>query len=125
MAVIAGTIKGIMLLSEPWSGSGRQTAEVSVTYPAYVASTDTTNIAAVGAAIAARRRDGRTVTLTSVAEGQAGKQGTTEFFNDTLVISTDAVTGELANTVSTEIDAPAGVQERPCTIRVSYQLSAQ
>lgn len=123
MAVIAGTIKGVMLLNEPHSGSGRHVAKVSVTFPAYVASADTVNVAAVGAAIAARRRDGKTVTLKDVTEGDAGKQGSTEFFMDTLAVSTDAITGELADTSGTEIDAASGVVDRPCSFLVSYLLA--
>ena len=123
MSVIAGTIKGIQLLQGPWSGTGRHAALVTVTFPAYTASSDTTNVAAVGAAIAARRRDGKTVLLKDVTESQAGKQGATEFYLDTLAVSTDAITGELSDIDGTEIDAPNGVVDRPCGFIVSYKLS--
>lgn len=127
MAVIAGTIKGITLSSDPHSGApGRSEAEVFVTYPAYTASSDTTTVAGVGAAIAAARRDGKTVTLcpnSGVLQGKAGLHGSTTFFNDTLTVSTDAVNGELADSASTEIDAPNGVSDRPCSFKVAYILS--
>jgi hypothetical protein len=124
MAAVVGTIKGIKLLGEPFGGaSGRHVAEVFVTYAAYTASSDTTNVAAVGAAIAARRRDGKTVLLKDVTEGNAGRHGTVEFYNDTLAVSTDAITGELADIDGTEIDALSGVTDRPCSFLVSYKLS--
>lgn len=123
MAVVAGVIKGIVLECEPHSGTGRHVARVSVEFPAYVASADTVSTAAVGAAIAARRRDGKTVLLKDVTEAGAGKQGATEFYLDTLAVSTDAITGELSNIDGTEIDAPSGVVDRPCQMLVSYKLS--
>ena len=92
-------------------------------FPAYTASADTFSVAAVGAAIAARRRDGKTVLLKDVTEAGAGKQGATEFYADTLAVSTDAITGELSNIDGTEIDAPNGVVDRPCSFIVSYKLS--
>lgn len=124
MGAIAGTIVGVSMLRDPHSGTtGRHLAEVYVTYPAYTASSDTTTVAAVGAAIAARRRDGKTVTLKTVCEGQAGKHGATEFFNDTLAVSTDAITGELSDTAGTEIDAASGVTQLPCSFIVAYSLT--
>jgi hypothetical protein len=124
MAVVTGTIKGINILREPFGGaSGRGVAEVFVTYGAYTASADTTSVAGVGAAIAAVKRDGKTVTLKDVTEGQAGMHGTTEFFNDTLAVSTDAITGELSNASGTEIDAASGVTDRPCSFIVSYLVA--
>jgi hypothetical protein len=123
MAAVVGTIKGIKLVGEPFAGTGRHYAEVAVTYAAYSASSDTTNVAAVGAAIAARRRDGKTVTLKDVTEGQTGMHGGVEFFNDTLAVSTDAITGELSNSGGTEIDAASGVSDRPCSFIVSYLLA--
>jgi hypothetical protein len=127
MAAIAGTIKAIQLIGEPFDGStGRYNAQVFVTYPAYTASSDTTTVAGVGAAIAAVRRDGKTVTLAAdsgVCQSQSGLQGTTQFYNDTLTVSTDAVNGELSNVSGTEIDAPSGVTDRPCAFIVAYTLT--
>ncbi len=122
MAVIEGVIKGIALLNEPHSGTGRHAALVSVEWPAY-STADTGNVAAVGAAIAARRRDGKTVTLKDVTEAGAGKQGSTEFYMDTLAVSSDAITCELSNIDGTEINAASGVVERPCQMIVSYKLA--
>lgn len=123
MAVVEGVIGGIQLLGEPHSGTGRHFALVSVTFGAYVASADTVNVAAVGAAIAAKRRDGKTVVLKDVTEAGAGKQGATEFYLDTLAVSSDAITGELSNIDGTEINAASGVSERACQMLVSYKLS--
>jgi len=121
MAVVVGTIVGINTLREPFGGaSGRGVAEVFVTFAAYTASSDTWSTAAVGAAIAAKRRDGKTITLKDVTEGQAGKHGAVEFFADTLAVSTDAITGELSDTAGTEINAASGVSDRPCSFIVSY-----
>lgn len=122
MATVEGTIKGVQLFDPP-SGTGRHMALVTVTFPAYTASSDTVNIAAVGAEIAARRRDGKTVLLKDVTEGPAGKHGSTEFYLDTLAVSTDAITGELSNIDGTEINAASGVSDRPCGFYVSYKLS--
>lgn len=123
MAVIAGTIVGINLIKEPHGGATGHAAEVFVTYPAYDASADTTNVAAVGAAIAAKRRDGKTVTLTDVCQGQSGEHGGVEGFNDTLAVSTDAITGELSNAAGTEIDFLSGLSDRPCSFIVSYRAA--
>lgn len=121
MGAQSGTIKGIMLLREPTDGaSGRGVAEVFVSYPAYTASSDTTTVAAVGAAIAAIRRDGKTVTLKDVTEGQAGMDTAgLEYFNDTLAVSTDAITGELSDVDGTEINVAATA--RPASFIVSYK----
>ena len=123
MTAVAGTIKGVMLLGEPHSGTGRHMALVTVSFPAYTASSDTTNVAAVGAEIAARRRDGKTVLLKDVTEGPAGLEGGVEFYHDTLAVSTDAITGELSDIDGTEINAASGVTQRPCGMYVSYKLS--
>ncbi len=124
MAVVVGTIKGIQLLKEPHSGStGRHLAEVYVTMAIYEDSADTFSVAAVGAAIAARRRDGKTVTLKDVTEGNSGAHGTTEYFLDTLAVSSDAITGELASVSGTELDAASGMTDRPGSFIVSYLLA--
>jgi hypothetical protein len=124
MGAKSGTIVGIVMSGEPFGGAtSRHRAEVFVTYPAYTASTDTTTVAAVGAAIAAKRRDGKTVALTDVCQGQSGSDGTTEFYNDTLAVSTDAITGELSDIAGTEIDAASGVTARPCSFMVSYDAT--
>jgi hypothetical protein len=124
MAVVVGTIQGINLLREPHSGAlGRHIAEVFFTLAAYEDSADTFSIAAVGAAIAATRRDGKTVLLKDVCEGQAGRHGTVEFYADTLAVSVDAITGEIANDGGTELDAASGVSDRPLSCIVSYKLS--
>jgi hypothetical protein len=124
MGAVAGTIRGLVLSGEPFAGAtSRHRAEVFVTYPAYTASGDTTTVAAVGAAIAASRRDNKTVTLVGVCDGQSGLQGGVEFYNDTLTVSTDAINGELSDIAGTEINAASGVTQRACSFVVSYDLS--
>ncbi len=124
MAVVVGTVTGIKLLREPDGGIlGRHNAEVFFTLAAYEDSADTFSIAAVGAAIAAHRRDGKTVTLKSACEGQAGLHGGVVFYADTLAISTDAITGEIANDSGTELDAASGVSDRPMSLIVAYKCA--
>jgi hypothetical protein len=124
MAVVVGTITGVKLLREPTGGSlGRNLAEVYFTLAAYEDSADTFSIAAVGAGIAAVRRDGKTVLLKDVCEGQAGLHGSTVFYADTLAVSVDAITGEIANDSGTELDAASGVSDRPMSCIVAYKLS--
>jgi hypothetical protein len=120
MAVITGTILGVKLLSEPYAGAvGRYLAEVSCKFGAY-ATADTCKIAAVPTAIQNARRDGKTVTMKTVSEGLAGQHGGTEFYFDTLAISSADITGELSDKDGTEIAAANGVSDRPCTVLVSY-----
>jgi hypothetical protein len=124
MAVVVGTIRGIQLTQEPFGGAtGRHCAQVFVSMAVYEDSADTFSVAAVGAAIAARRRDGKTVTLKDVMEGNSGRHGTTEYFYDTLAVSSDAITGELGSVSGTELDAASGVTDRPGSFYVSYLLA--
>jgi len=123
MTVQAGTIKGVTLLEEPFDGStGRHVAKVSITLPAYTASTDTWSTAAVGAGIAAIRRDGKTVTLKSVCAGSSGfDTAGVEMFAGALAVSTDAITGEVHNSAGTEINSAAS--SLPMSFIVSYLLA--
>ncbi len=69
------------------------------------ASADNANAAAVGAAIAATRRDGRTITLLSAAFAAPGKLAAgTVIGAKTVAVSTDALTMELTQgDLSTEV----------------------
>lgn len=123
MTVQAGTIKGIKLLNEPINGStGRKLAEVWITLPAYTASSDTWSTAAVGAGIAAIRRDNKTVTLINVCSGSSGfDTSNVEMFAGTLAVSTDAITGEVHNAAGSEINSAAS--QLPMSFIVGYKLT--
>lgn len=122
MSLIAGTIRGINLKHKSYQGAGTTTRdfmevwEVTADFGAYTGSTDTATLVAVGAAISARARDGRTRTLAwggpAMAGGDANNQAV--LFGGTavaaLTISSDDFTGQLnaLNTVATEITTTSG-----------------
>jgi len=123
MATIAGTIRSINLKCKADQGAGTTTRdrlevwEVSADFAAYTGSTDDASLAAVGAAISARARDGATRTLLWGAPSACGADANNQAVNfcgtsvAALTISTDDLTGELCtvNTVSTEVTATSGV----------------
>lgn len=123
MATIAGTIRSINLKCKADQGAGTTTRdrlevwEVSADFAAYTGSADDASLAAVGAAISARARDGATRTLLWGASSGCGADANNQAvaFCGTsvaaLTISTDDFTGELCtvNTVSTEVTATSGV----------------
>lgn len=123
MATIAGTIRTVNLLHRAEKGAGTSTRdmtevwEVSADFAAYTGSADTASLAAVGAAISARVRDGRTRTLKWGAPMYSGADANNQAVDfcgtsvAALTISTDDFTGELCdvNTVSTELTATSGV----------------
>lgn len=122
MATISGTIRGINLLHRAEKGAGTTTRdmtevwEVSADFGAYTGSADTAALAAVGAAITARARDGRTRVLKWGAPMYSGADNNNQAIDfcgasvAALTISTDDFTGELCdvNTVSTEATATSG-----------------
>lgn len=122
MATIAGTIRGINLKSKAFQGSGTTVRdgleiwEVTADFAAYTGSADTASLAAVGAAITARVRDGKTRTLAWGVPAYCGADANNQAVNfcgtsvAALTISTDDLTGELCdiNTVSTELTATSG-----------------
>jgi len=122
MSTIAGTITSLSLMHKSYSGSGTTTRDAMETwmvladFAAYTGSSDTASLAAVGAAISAQCRDGKTRTLISAQPAMAGSDANNQAvtFNGTsvaaLTISTDDLTGELCtlNTVSTEVTATSG-----------------
>jgi len=122
MTAQAGTIQSINLKSKAFSGAGTTTRdrmevwEVTADFPAYTGSTDTATLAAVGAAISARCRDGKTRTLLWGAPAYCGADANNQpvLFGGTtvaaLTISTDDFTGQLnaINTVATEVTSTSG-----------------
>jgi hypothetical protein len=123
MSTIAGTIRGINLLHRAEKGAGTTTRdqtevwEVSADFAAYTGSGDDASLAAVGAAISARARDGKTRTLKGALPMYSGADANNQAVDfcgtavAALTISTDDLTGELCavNTVSTEVTATSGV----------------
>jgi hypothetical protein len=117
MATIAGTIRGITLVSKAFQAAGTTTKDltevwlVTADFAAYSGSADTASLAAVGAAISARARDGKTRVLKWGAPAFSGADTANQAVDfcgtsvAALTISTDDFTGELCdiNTVSTEI----------------------
>jgi hypothetical protein len=123
MSTIAGTIRGITLVNKAFTGAGTTTRDrtevylVTADFAAYTGSSDDASLAAVGAAISARVRDGRTRTLAWAGPCNAGADANNQAVNfcgtsvAALTISTDDLTGELCsvNTVSTEVTSTSGV----------------
>lgn len=99
MAAIEGVIKGIQLLndSKALNGSGAEkTCLVTADYPAYDASADTATLLAVGVAITAARRDGKTATLrASHGIGPGIDDAGNDIFQGTTTVSTDDLTFSL------------------------------
>lgn len=122
MATINGTIRGINLVNKAFNGAGTTTRDktevyfVTADFAAYTGSTDDAALAAVGAAISARIRDGKTRTLAWAGPAMAGCDANNQAVNfcgtsvAALTISTDDLTGELCsvNTVSTEVTSTSG-----------------
>lgn len=108
MATIAGTITGVSLLRSK-EGSGRKAYLLTVDFPAYTGSGDTAQIAGVGAAILAKTRNGKTVTLRGALPAAAGKDTASQdvYFTGASVqaatVSTDALTGNLSAADGTEL----------------------
>jgi hypothetical protein len=102
MAVIAGTITGVNVA---YSRAARKTYEVCVDFPAYTGASDTFSIAGVGAAIAAKNRNGKTHTLLqAMCVGCGYDTAAQAVFTGACTVSTDALTGNLTTSDgSTEI----------------------
>lgn len=123
MSTIAGTIRSCNLKSKAFSGAGTTTRdrlevwEVTADFAAYTGSGDDASLAAVGAAISARARDGATRTILWGAPAFCGADANNQAVNfcgtstAALTVSTDDLTGELCtvNTVSTEVTSTSGV----------------
>lgn len=108
MAVASGTITGVSLLRSK-EGSGRKAYLLTVDFPAYTGSSDTASIAGVGAAILAKTRNGKTVTLRGAVPIAPGKDTAAQdvYFTGTAVlaatVSSDALTGQLSAADGTEL----------------------
>lgn len=108
MAVIAGSITGVSLLRSK-EGSGRKAYLLTVDFAAYTGASDTASISAVGAAILAKTRNGKTVTLRGALPIGPGKDTAAQdvYFTGTAVqaatVSSDDLTGQLSNAAGTEL----------------------
>lgn len=112
MSTIQGTITGVVHIGRNFAGINPawNYALVSVSFPAYIATTDTINIAGVGAAIETFTKRGKTNTITSAMGVMPGKNSAgTAFYLGALTVSTDALTGGLkAADLTTEVSVPLG-----------------
>lgn len=98
MAVTSGTITNIATINAGPAGDGLQHAVVLFTMSGTYAQADNSTVAAVGAAITAQRRNGKTVTLRDVMIWQAARSQAapgTLLAMKTLAVSTDAITFEI------------------------------
>lgn len=108
MATIAGTITGVSLLRSK-EGTGRKAYLLTVDFAAYTGSGDTAQIAGVGAAILAKTRNGKTVTLRGAIPVAPGKDTAAQdvYFTGASVqaatVSSDALTGNLSAADGTEL----------------------
>lgn len=121
MAVIAGTIKGVQLLSKGKSLNGMSDEEtylVTADFAAYNAAADTAQLAGVGAAITARVRDGGTRTLRAAHGSGAGKSdANVAIYFGTMTVSTDALTFSLTNVDrTTEVGNFTTADGVPCVV---------
>lgn len=99
MTVQAGTITGVNVL---YSKGARKTYEVCVDFPAYTGASDSFSIAGVGAAIAAKNRNGKTHTLLQAMCIGAGYDTNSQaVFTGACTVSTDALTGNLTTSDGT------------------------
>lgn len=105
MATIAGTITGVNVLYSSGLGSApRKTYEVCVDFGAYTGAADDATIAGVGAAIAAKNRNGKTHTLRSaICIGPGFDTNKQAVYTGALTVSSDALNGNLAVAAGTEI----------------------
>lgn len=120
MATKAGTVKGVMLLKEDPSSDDIKLALVTFTMPAYTASSDNGELTAIGAAITAHKRNGKTVTLLGATPAGRGLQGATKYQTGTWAVSSDALTFNLNDTSASEVDAASGVSDRPLAVVIAY-----
>lgn len=110
MAVASGTITGVSLLRSR-DQEGRKAYLLTVDFPAYTGSTDTAEIADVGATILAHTRNGTTVTLQGAIPIAPGYDTNSQevFFTGTSVqaaaVSSDDLTGQLSELDGTELTA--------------------
>jgi hypothetical protein len=113
MAVIAGTITGVSHVRSKTESNASQPARkaylVTASFGAYNGAADTASITGVGAAILARTRNGKTVTLRGAMPAAAGKDTNNQdvYLTGTavqaLTVSTDDLTVQLSDRTGTEL----------------------
>jgi hypothetical protein len=110
MTVQAGTINGVTLVGSNFGGlEARKVYMLSVSFPAYTGSSDTCQIAGVGAAVATATKNGKTNTLRWGAPGPAGQDTAAQAVYATgtaveaMTVSSDALTGQLSDKAGTEL----------------------
>lgn len=134
MSVISGAIKAIELVRGADDGVAGETT--TLLYNAFVygdhaathvTTSDTMKLAAVGAAIAAARKDGKTVTLRYVGGARNAYNVTdaAKLCVKTVAISTDDITfAPTTSDYSTAADIPAAsVLSRPFAFHVAYSVA--
>lgn len=124
MALIEGTIVGVTQVGRNYTGIGTESnALIHVSFPAYVATTDTINIAGVSTRIQSDLKNGKTVTLSRAQCWAPGKNSAgTACYAGNLAVSSAALTGGLKDgplTGSSEVSVPLGTTV-PVQIVVSY-----
>jgi hypothetical protein len=108
MAVINGTIKGVTQIAS-MSNTGRKAYLLTADFAAYTGAADTATITGAGAAILAKTRNGKTVTLRGSLPAVAGLDTASQavYFTGTAVqagtVSSDDLTGQLSALDGTEL----------------------
>jgi hypothetical protein len=108
MAVINGTIRGVTQVAS-MGNTGRKAYLVTADFAAYTGASDTATITGVGAAILAKTRNGKTVTLRGAVPAIAGLDTNSQlcYFTGTAVqaatVSSDDLTGQLSGADGTEL----------------------
>lgn len=106
MATINGSITGVSLARAKGS---RKTYQLTVDFGAYTGASDTASITGIGAAIAAKTRNGKTNTLRAVVPAGAGLDTNAQdvYFTGASVqagtISSDDATGNLSTAAGVEL----------------------
>lgn len=101
MSTINGTISGVTLLR---AKGDRKSYLVSARFAAYTGASDSGQLQAVGVAIAAKTRNGKTNTIRSAACVGAGSDTAAQaVFTGAVTVSTDDLTFNLTNAAGTEL----------------------
>ena len=108
MATITGTITGVSEIRAAANG-GRKAYTVTADFAAYTGASDTAALATVGATIAARTRNGKTLTLRGAVPVAPGYDTAAQAVFMTgasvqaLTVSSDSLTGNLSGLDGTEL----------------------
>lgn len=105
MAVINGTIKGVTVLGDSFSGVGaRKLVLLTCDFAAYSGAGDTMSITGVKEEIQNTLRNGKTITLRQAASAFAGKDTNNQaVYVSQPVVSGSDLTGNLADNTNTEL----------------------